>query len=59
MDVPAEEVWAFLRNPETLSQCIPGVSSVAAKSDGSFSVLVEITLSLLTARFDLEVQILE
>lgn len=59
IDAPLEAAWSFIRNPQLLSRCIPGVSSVTENSDGSFSVLVEITLSLLKARFDLEVQILE
>ena len=55
VDLPQSEVWTFLRNPQELGACIPGVTNV----DGSFSFLVEITLLLLTARFELLVKILE
>lgn len=59
VDLPQSEAWTFLRNPQKLGACIPGVTNVDANADGSFGVLVEITLSLLTARFELLVKILE
>jgi len=50
-------VWRFLRDPISLSACIPGVSDIKALEDGTFRAIVEVKISLLTARFHMEMQI--
>ncbi len=55
VNVPQDRAWAFLRDPASLSTCIPGVSDVTALEDGAFRATVEVAISILKARFDMHV----
>ena len=59
VDAPQDRAWAFFRNPASLSACIPGVSDVTALRAGTFRATVEVTISILKARFDTQVCIAE
>ena len=59
VDAPRDRVWAFMRDPASFSSCIPGVSDVEALSDGTFSAVVGVKVSILTARFAVSVRIVE
>lgn len=59
VNAPLDRVWAFMRNPALISACIPGVSDVTRRDDGTFNAVVQVTLSLIKARFELLVRIAE
>ncbi len=59
VQAPQNQVWGFLRDPISLSTCMPGVSDIKALEDGTFRATVEVKISLITARFQMEMQITE
>lgn len=56
---PIEEVWAFIRDPQTVAACIPGCEGVEAASDTSYRSRIGVTLGPITARFNVLVDIVE
>ena len=59
VNVPQDRAWSFLKHPASLSACIPGVSNITARQDGTFQATVEVAISVLKAQFDMQVRIAE
>ncbi len=56
---PVRAVWAFLRDPERVSRCIPGTEKVDVIDDRTYRVLAGARVSFLSVSFDLRVTLTE
>jgi uncharacterized protein len=54
---PIQNVWRFVRNPETVAPCVPGCESVEQLTDKSYRCAVAVALGPIKARFNVVVEI--
>lgn len=52
---PIRKVWALLRNPSEMAQCVPGTEKVDVIDEGHYHVIVGAKVSFLTVTFALKV----
>jgi carbon monoxide dehydrogenase subunit G len=48
---PAEEVWAFMINPESVARCLPGASVVEVLDENSFLGSIKVKIGAIIARY--------
>lgn len=51
---PQATVWAFVTDPEKISQCAPGLQSMQIVDDSTFKVVVKVGVGPVRSQFDLE-----
>lgn len=56
---PVEEVWAFLRDPERVAQCIPGTERVEVIDERHYHVIAGAKVSFLSVSFAMNVTVTE
>jgi carbon monoxide dehydrogenase subunit G len=59
LDQPLEEVWSFLRDPDKLASCIPGVEEVEALDERTFRAVMGVSLAQFRPRFTVRLVITE
>ena len=59
IEAPIDEVWTFVRNPETVAPCIPGCESVETLSDKRYRSTIAVALGPIKARFNVIIEITE
>lgn len=59
VSAPIDEVWAFIRDPQTVAPCVPGCVSVEVLSETSYRSTIGIAIGPIKARFNVVVQITE
>jgi carbon monoxide dehydrogenase subunit G len=57
--VPVERVWAFLRDPQQVAQCIPGTESIDVIDDRHYRVVAGARVSFLSVSFAMNVTVTE
>jgi len=48
---PAEEVWAFMINPESVARCLPGASVLEVLDENSFLGSIKVKIGAIIARY--------
>ena len=56
---PVEKVWAFLRDPQQVAQCIPGTESIDVIDDRHYHVVAGARVSFLSVSFAMSVTVTE
>jgi len=56
---PVEKVWAFLRDPQQVAQCIPGTESIEVIDDRHYHVVAGARVSFLSVSFAMNVTVTE
>jgi uncharacterized protein len=56
---PVEKVWAFLRDPQQVAQCIPGTERVDVLDDTHYHVVAGARVSFLSLSFAMNVTLTE
>jgi carbon monoxide dehydrogenase subunit G len=56
---PVEKVWAFLRDPQRVGQCIPGTERVDVVDDTHYHVVAGARVSFLSVSFAMNVAVTE
>jgi hypothetical protein len=56
---PVEKVWAFLRDPQQVAQCIPGTESIDVIDDRHYHVVAGARVSFLSVSFAMNVTVTE
>jgi uncharacterized protein len=56
---PVERVWAFLRDPQQVAQCIPGTESIEVIDDRHYRVVAGARVSFLSVSFAMNVTVTE
>jgi len=60
INAPQEKVWDFLINPETVSQCVPGMESLEVIEPGKkFRAIAGLGLGTVKVKFKTEIEWLE
>ena len=59
LDRPIEEVWAFLRDPDKLAGCIPGVEEVEGLDERTFRAVMSVSIATFHPRFTIRLVISE
>jgi carbon monoxide dehydrogenase subunit G len=59
VQAPVEKVWAFLRDPERVGQCIPGTERIDVIDDRHYHVVAGAKVSLLSVSFAMNVTVTE
>jgi uncharacterized protein len=58
LDVPVDEAWRYIRDPQFVASCLPGCESVKALTPTVYLAALSFALRPLNMRFNLEVEIL-
>jgi carbon monoxide dehydrogenase subunit G len=56
---PIDTVWAFLRDPQQVAQCIPGTEKIEVIDDTHYHVVAGARVSFLTMSFSMNVTVTE
>lgn len=56
---PVERVWAFLRDPQQVGQCIPGTERIEVIDDRHYHVVAGAKVSFLSVSFSMNVAVTE
>jgi carbon monoxide dehydrogenase subunit G len=56
---PVEKVWAFVRDPQQVAQCIPGTERIEVIDDTHYRVVAGAKVSFLSLSFTLNVALTE
>ena len=56
---PVDKVWAFLRDPQQVAQCIPGTESIEVIDDRHYRVVAGARVSFLSVSFAMNVTVTE
>jgi carbon monoxide dehydrogenase subunit G len=56
---PVETVWAFLRDPQQVGQCIPGAERIGVIDDRHYQVVAGARVSFLSVSFAMNVTVTE
>ena len=56
---PIDKVWAFLRDPQQVAQCIPGTEKIEVIDDTHYHVVAGARVSFLTMSFSMNVTVTE
>ena len=56
---PIENVWAFLRDPQQVAQCIPGTEKIEVIDDTHYLVVAGARVSFLSMSFSMNVTVTE
>jgi carbon monoxide dehydrogenase subunit G len=56
---PVEKVWAFLRDPQQVAQCIPGTESIDVIDDRHYHVVAGARVAFLSVSFAMNVTVTE
>jgi carbon monoxide dehydrogenase subunit G len=56
---PVEKVWAFLRDPQQVGQCIPGTERIDVVDDRHYRVVAGARVSFLSVSFAMNVEVTE
>lgn len=56
---PIEKVWAFLRDPRQVAQCIPGTEKIEVIDDTHYHVVAGAKVSFLSVSFAMNVDVTE
>lgn len=56
---PIDTVWAFLRDPHQVAQCIPGTETIEVVDDTHYHVVAGARVSFLTLSFSMNVTVTE
>ena len=59
VQAPAERVWAFLRDPRQVAECIPGTERIDVLDDRHYHVVTGARVSFLSVSFALNVTVTE
>lgn len=59
VQAPVERVWAFLRDPERVAQCIPGTEGIDVIDDRHYHVVAGAKVSFLSVSFAMNVTVTE
>ena len=58
LDVPVDEAWRYIRDPQFVASCLPGCESVKEITPNIYMATLAFSLRPLNMRFNLEVEIL-
>ena len=56
---PVDKVWAFLRDPQQVAQCIPGAERIEVVDDRHYHVVAGARVSFLSVSFAMNVTVTE
>jgi uncharacterized protein len=59
VQAPVERVWAFLRDPQQVAQCIPGTERIDVIDDRHYRVVAGARVSFLSVSFAMNVEVTE
>ncbi len=59
LDVPPQQVWEVVLDPQAMCGCVPGMQSVEVISDDEYVAHMRVKISFITARFTLNTRIVE
>ena len=59
VQAPVENVWAFLRDPQRVGQCIPGTERIDVIDDRHYHVVAGARVSFLSVSFAMNVTVTE
>jgi len=59
VQAPVEKTWAAITDPEIVIACLPGCENIETVSDTLYKANVGIKMGLISAKFALEVEVLE
>lgn len=59
VQAPVERVWAFLRDPQQVAQCIPGTERIEVIDDRHYRVVAGAKVSFLSVSFVMNVKVTE
>jgi uncharacterized protein len=59
VQAPVEKVWAFLRDPQQVAQCIPGTESIDVVDDRHYHVVAGARVAFLSVSFAMNVTVTE
>ncbi len=59
VSAPLDEVWAFIRNPGKIAQCIPGCAGIETVDDSNFRAKIVVSFGPIKPTFMLELQLVE
>jgi uncharacterized protein len=59
VQAPVEKVWAFLRDPQQVGQCIPGTERIEVIDDRHYHVTAGARVSFLSVSFAMNVAVTE
>ena len=59
VQAPVERVWAFLRDPQQVGQCIPGTERIDVIDDRHYHVVAGARVSFLSVSFAMNVAVTE
>lgn len=58
-DVPPEQLWSVLLDPDEMAKCVPGMKSVEVLSDTEYRARIQIKIAFISAKFDIRTVITE
>lgn len=59
LDVPPQQVWDLVLDPQAMCGCVPGMQSVEVISDDEYVAHMQVKISFISARFTLNTRIVE
>lgn len=59
LDVPPQQVWDLVLDPQAMCGCVPGMQSVEVISDDEYIAHMQVKISFISARFTLNTRIVE
>jgi carbon monoxide dehydrogenase subunit G len=59
VNAPQQLVWEFVKDPSLMAPCIPGCKGITTIDEKNFKALIGIKVGPITAKFNLQVEIIE